>query len=252
MSVPVRHSTLQSELMKLYWYFETTRWWGCRIADVTSSIGAKKKKQQQQQCEENKTRGDEKEAQKFVAMWALSECGLGKMSDHTYCTLHDKKRQPSVSERRRRARDRRRHKTRINIGVALPKWKSVMVANGFHNNADVALFLLDRWASFVFCLPTASPENVWRARVTRVVRASHPKPLDWKRLWPQSRKNLFFYFFLKQKPEIWWVSNCQLCGTNSNQLVTTSGKLITINGQLRLHLYDFSLRYGSVILFFSV
>lgn len=66
------------------------------------------------------------------------------MNDHTYCMLHNKKGEASVSGRRRQVRDRRRHKRRINIGAALPKWKSVKVANGFQNNTDVAFFLLDR------------------------------------------------------------------------------------------------------------
>lgn len=83
-----------------------------------------------------------------------------KMNDHTYCMLHNKKGEASVSGRRRQVRDRRRHKRRINIGAALPKWKSVKVANGFQNNTDVAFFLLDRWVS----LSSTGLMNIWRKR----------------------------------------------------------------------------------------
>lgn len=97
----------------------------------------------------------------LVAMWALSGRGFGKkMNDHTYCMLHNKKGEASVSGRRRQVRDRRRHKRRINIGAALPKWKSVKVANGFQNNTDVAFFLLDRWVS----LSSTGLMNIWRKR----------------------------------------------------------------------------------------
>ncbi|TNM85509.1 hypothetical protein fugu_007780 [Takifugu bimaculatus] len=88
------------------------------------------------------------------------------MNDHTYCMLHTKKGEASVSGRRRQVRDRRRHKTRINIGVAFPKWRSVKVANGFQNNTEVAFFLLDRYekrmsstASFALQKPPSSPKS---------------------------------------------------------------------------------------------
>lgn len=105
--------------------------------------------------------GDGGKMQKFCCHMSIICTWIWlKMNDHTYCMLHNKKGEASVSGKRRQVRDRRRHKRRINIGVALPKWRSVKVANGFQNNTDVAFFLLDRWVS----LSSTGPINIGRKR----------------------------------------------------------------------------------------
>lgn len=37
--------------------------------------------------------------------------------------------------------EKKKQRTRINIGVALPKWMSVMVASGFQSNTEVAFIV---------------------------------------------------------------------------------------------------------------
>lgn len=39
------------------------------------------------------------------------------------------------------ASQKKKQRTRINIGVALPKWMSVMVASGFQSNTEVAFIV---------------------------------------------------------------------------------------------------------------
>lgn len=69
------------------------------------------------------------------------------MQDHTYCALELPKRQsPSAVLRRataRQNRDRRRQKSRINIGVAFPRWRALMQDKCFQSDAEVACYLLD-------------------------------------------------------------------------------------------------------------
>ncbi|XP_030009970.1 uncharacterized protein LOC115432972 [Sphaeramia orbicularis] len=43
----------------------------------------------------------------------------------------------------RQNQDRQRPKTRINIGVAFPRWRSLMKLKGFQNDDEVTCFLLD-------------------------------------------------------------------------------------------------------------
>ncbi|KAG8008841.1 hypothetical protein GBF38_010482 [Nibea albiflora] len=71
------------------------------------------------------------------------------MDDHTYCSAQEQAAEPeSPSPKRRkcqevkRNRDRRRQKTRVNIGVAFPRWKSLMREKCFQNDSEVACFLL--------------------------------------------------------------------------------------------------------------
>uniref|UniRef100_A0A8P4KNL4 Uncharacterized protein n=1 Tax=Dicentrarchus labrax TaxID=13489 RepID=A0A8P4KNL4_DICLA len=46
----------------------------------------------------------------------------------------------------KRQRDRRIQKTRVNIGVAFPRWKELMKEKSdFQSDAEVACFLLDRY-----------------------------------------------------------------------------------------------------------
>lgn len=141
---------LHGDFTKLYLYLQPTGQSGCDLADVISAKWTQKRRR----SSGTRTRRWRKEAEVLLPC----EHYLVKMNDHTYCVLHNQKGEASVSGRRRRVRDRRRHKRRINIGVALPKWKSVKVANGFRNTTDVAFFLLDRWV----CPPL--PMNVWRKR----------------------------------------------------------------------------------------
>ena len=47
-------------------------------------------------------------------------------------------------EEAKRNRDKRRHKTRINIGVAFPKWKSLMREKCLQTDTEVACFLQGR------------------------------------------------------------------------------------------------------------
>ncbi len=73
------------------------------------------------------------------------------MEDHTYPLVPGKtgERVPPSSKKRKhdevkRNRDRRRQKSRVNIGVAFPRWKSLMKNKGPQSDAKVACFLLDR------------------------------------------------------------------------------------------------------------
>lgn len=44
----------------------------------------------------------------------------------------------------KKQRDRKRDKCRVAIGVAFPRWKSLMKEKGLRSDAEVACFLLDR------------------------------------------------------------------------------------------------------------
>ncbi len=69
--------------------------------------------------------------------------------DHAYYAQEPPERQSSSVKKRkldaaRRSRDRRRQKSRINIGVVFPRWKALMREKFFQSDAEVACFLLDR------------------------------------------------------------------------------------------------------------
>ena len=44
----------------------------------------------------------------------------------------------------KRKRDQLIQKTRVNIGIAFPRWKELMKEKDFERDAEVACFLLDR------------------------------------------------------------------------------------------------------------
>ncbi|XP_041811833.1 uncharacterized protein LOC121619952 [Chelmon rostratus] len=74
------------------------------------------------------------------------------MEDHCYHVAEEKvkERQLTSPERRKheeakRSRDRRRQKTRINIGAAFPRWKSLMRDRCLHSDAEVASLLLNSY-----------------------------------------------------------------------------------------------------------
>ncbi|XP_038592422.1 uncharacterized protein LOC119916464 isoform X1 [Micropterus salmoides] len=71
------------------------------------------------------------------------------MEDHTYYLAEEKAKErestPSKKQKHdegRRNRERRRQKSRINIGAAFPKWKSLKRDKCFQSDAEVACFLL--------------------------------------------------------------------------------------------------------------
>ncbi|TMS21913.1 hypothetical protein E3U43_012178, partial [Larimichthys crocea] len=72
-----------------------------------------------------------------------------QMDDHTYCSAQEQAAEPDPPSLKRRKlqevkrnRDRRRQKTRVNIGVAFSRWKSLMREKCFQNDSEVACFLL--------------------------------------------------------------------------------------------------------------
>ena len=76
---------------------------------------------------------------------------FGRMEDHRYYLAKEKIREREYSsckkrehEDAKRNRDKRRQRTRINIGMAFPKWKLLMKEKLFQTDAEVACFLLDR------------------------------------------------------------------------------------------------------------
>ncbi|TKS89383.1 hypothetical protein D9C73_023508 [Collichthys lucidus] len=71
------------------------------------------------------------------------------MEDHTYCSAQEQAAEsdsPSLKRRKlqevKRNRDRRRQKTRVNIGVAFSRWRSLMREKCFQNDSELACFLL--------------------------------------------------------------------------------------------------------------
>uniref|UniRef100_A0A8D0D886 Uncharacterized protein n=1 Tax=Sander lucioperca TaxID=283035 RepID=A0A8D0D886_SANLU len=54
------------------------------------------------------------------------------------CSCYSRKREL------KRQRDQRIQNTRVNIGVAFPRWKVLMKEKDFQRDAEVAGFLLDR------------------------------------------------------------------------------------------------------------
>ncbi|XP_070404306.1 uncharacterized protein [Nothobranchius furzeri] len=72
------------------------------------------------------------------------------MEDHIYSSSKLEKRD-SLSHPSKRKRilkseqDRRHEKTRVNIGVAFPRWRDLMLQKGFSRHAELATFLLDRF-----------------------------------------------------------------------------------------------------------
>uniref|UniRef100_A0A1A8BJ85 Uncharacterized protein n=1 Tax=Nothobranchius kadleci TaxID=1051664 RepID=A0A1A8BJ85_NOTKA len=72
------------------------------------------------------------------------------MEDHTYSSSKLEKRD-SLSHPSKRKRilkseqDRRHEKTRVNIGVAFPRWRDLMLQKGFSRHAELATFLLDSY-----------------------------------------------------------------------------------------------------------
>ncbi|XP_049419262.1 zinc finger protein 232-like isoform X1 [Epinephelus fuscoguttatus] len=75
------------------------------------------------------------------------------MEDHNYYLAEEKakEREPSPSRKRKHKEEKRNRvirlqKTRVNIGVAFPKWKSLMREKCFQSDADVACFLLESHA----------------------------------------------------------------------------------------------------------
>lgn len=75
------------------------------------------------------------------------------MGDHTYFITEEQEREREIAQRIfqkkmediKRSRDRRRQKTRINIGAAFPRWRALMKDKCFRTNAEVACFLLNRY-----------------------------------------------------------------------------------------------------------
>lgn len=62
-----------------------------------------------------------------------------------YTTKTNKKRKTEEEKNiRRKEVDRARNKTRVNVGVAFDRWREVRDLTGFHLDADLAMFLLDR------------------------------------------------------------------------------------------------------------
>lgn len=66
--------------------------------------------------------------------------------DHTYAAPQEKKTSsPKQSKiERKRKRDRRLQKTRVNVGEAFSRWKELMLDKDFKRDAEEASFLLDR------------------------------------------------------------------------------------------------------------
>ena len=56
-----------------------------------------------------------------------------------------KKRKPEGKKKAQKSKlDRARHKTRVNIGVAIQRWRDLCDLKGFKTDAELATFLLDR------------------------------------------------------------------------------------------------------------
>ncbi|XP_067301585.1 protein phosphatase Mn(2+)-dependent 1K isoform X1 [Pseudorasbora parva] len=68
--------------------------------------------------------------------------GRGPSNIAGYVSESPRKRKREL--RRQRERNGQINKTKVNIGVAFPRWKELMRSNDFKKNADVACFLLDR------------------------------------------------------------------------------------------------------------
>ncbi|KAI7789533.1 putative NACHT [Triplophysa rosa] len=80
-----------------------------------------------------------------------------KMEDHAYCAQEPTERESPSSKKHkrdaaRRVRDKRRQKSRINIGVSITRWKAVLKDKCFQGDAEVACFLLD-WLAGCNFLP---------------------------------------------------------------------------------------------------
>lgn len=74
------------------------------------------------------------------------------MQGYEYYAQEPTERQSSSVKKRkldaaRRGWDRRRQKSRINIGVDFSRWKALMQEKCFQSDADVACFLQDRQVS---------------------------------------------------------------------------------------------------------
>ncbi|XP_057183277.1 uncharacterized protein LOC130549967 [Triplophysa rosa] len=79
------------------------------------------------------------------------------MEDHAYCAQEPTERESPSSKKHkrdaaRRVRDKRRQKSRINIGVSITRWKAVLKDKCFQGDAEVACFLLD-WLAGCNFLP---------------------------------------------------------------------------------------------------
>ncbi|XP_053273874.1 uncharacterized protein LOC128434844 [Pleuronectes platessa] len=89
------------------------------------------------------------------------------MYQHNYCLAKEKPKEPDPSlmkkEKREEARLnrlKRLQKSRITLGVAYPKWKSLLRDKCFKSHADVAFFLLDSYERDVAPLTPMSERPV--------------------------------------------------------------------------------------------
>ncbi|KAI7795258.1 hypothetical protein IRJ41_012982 [Triplophysa rosa] len=83
-----------------------------------------------------------------VLVRQLEVRSFDKMEDHAYCAQEPTERESPSSKKRkrdaaRRIRDKRRQKSRINIGVSITRWKALLKDKCFQGDAEVACFLLD-------------------------------------------------------------------------------------------------------------
>uniref|UniRef100_A0A8C1IYK9 Uncharacterized protein n=1 Tax=Cyprinus carpio TaxID=7962 RepID=A0A8C1IYK9_CYPCA len=77
--------------------------------------------------------------------------------------MADKKQKRQTSAEQKKAYDKARSRTCVNIGSAFQCWRELKEREGLRSYAKVALFLLDRWVTLVFEPPGPAevPQAHW-------------------------------------------------------------------------------------------